>query len=152
MTMVRTTTGLPMYEVMKDFSSGNGPTIKLEDIPALREDQDPKQKTITMDIKAFIGQFNDIKNGNAEDEYYQNIANIMYIAHEYGHYGDKKTNHGVNSGQQQKYEGDLEFSSSPTTQSLIALTGHRGNDIDEQILWGQIYTEGSSTTKERFGR
>ena len=150
MDQVKNTTGLPMDEIKNDMKSCNGPKILLKDQDGYTESQDPKNKTMTLDIKAFIGQYLDIKNGDKEDEYYQNLANVSYIFHEYGHYGDKKTNNGVNTGQSYKESGDLDASSNPN-QKAKATTGHRGTDIDEQFLYHNVYKPGSPTAIQRGG-
>ena len=59
------------------------------------EKQDPKNGTMTLDIKDFAYAFNKSKDGNEESDLYF-FATMMYVMHEFGHYGDKKSNNGKN--------------------------------------------------------
>jgi hypothetical protein len=67
--------------------------------------------------------------------------------HEYGHFGDKKTNNGYNSGQSPKNTGDLDYSSDvvPPFQAATSPAGHRGSDVDNFIL-GQSKKKGDAFT------
>jgi len=143
MRMVSTVTGVPVGQIMNDFKAGQGPTFILgafADGPQVKvEKQDINNKTITLDGKYMAALYKDHVNGNREEEYYQGIANLMYMIHEYGHYGDKVTNKGVNSGQDQRDPGDLTVSSDPKGHQLKkSVTGHRGTDIDQFILFNMV--------------
>jgi hypothetical protein len=63
---------------------------------------------------------------------------MMYVMHEYGHYGHKKTNKGNRSGEGIKTADDqLESSDSkPPIQRKTSPANERGGDIDNWILYG----------------
>jgi RHS repeat-associated protein len=130
---ISATTGLSKDEIINDFKSGQGPTLVLGQLSGAGEQQDIYNKTIDLSLGPFQQIEMNRKNKN-EDFYEQWFATQLYVLHEYGHYGDKKTN-SANSGQSVLNSGDLIQSQSKRQRSK-AITGHRGTDIEEFILYG----------------
>jgi RHS repeat-associated protein len=149
-------TGQSVNQVKSDFKSGNGPTVNLENIAPAQEQQNPKANTMTLDIKPFA----ELAKGNAnnakgKEEYnVQMYAAMIYVSHEYGHFGDKKTNGGHNSGQGFNSNGDLAKSSvSKNRQIPISQSEHRGVDVEQLILYGNIIElPRGSTSQEVYKR
>jgi RHS repeat-associated protein len=143
MRMVTWITGLEKSEIAKSFNSDNGPEIRLQKLASVLagggEIQNPKEGYMILNIADFTVGFNEsTKKSNEADLYL--FSNMMYVMHEYGHYGDKKTNNGVNSGQGgAKNKGDLEESSDKTMpiQTKRSPALHRGSDVDNAVLYGE---------------
>lgn len=53
----------------------------------------------------------------------------------------------TNSSQEKRNRDDLPVSSNPR-QKRVAVTGHRGSDIDQQIIFGKVLTRRSSSYQE----
>ncbi len=135
---IQRTTGLERDRIMHDLTSDSGPVLELLDIQGGIESQNISENKIYMSGRGLIAQYKAKITGNDEEAYYHGIANIMYALHEYGHLGDKISNNGLNSGQDDYLQnGDLPFSSKKSGQVPIAITGHRGSDIDYRILNGK---------------
>ena len=144
---IQRTTGLDRKRIMDDFKAGSGTNLELVSLGGGWESQDPKKNKIYIDGSGLIEQFKATQNGNEEEAYYQGVANVMYALHEYGHLGDKISNKGVNSGQEQRNPNDLPRSSN-SRQKPVATTGHRGSDIDQQVMFGRVLTRYSSSYQE----
>lgn len=133
---LRANTGLSEKQIREDFTGGNGPTITLENLGGLSEQQDPKSKTMTLDINSFLSMARTDKK-NEEELAIWAFTNIGYIMHEYVHYGDKMTNNGKITGQS---TGDLPTSTQiGGIQRPISYTGHRGTDMDDFLYFGNVY-------------
>lgn len=150
------TTGLSKPEILSDFVAGNGPNVMLASIPMFKEKQDPNSNSMTLSVKDFVTAFNNIKDGKSKnDADLYMFSTMIYVMHEYGHFGDKKTNNGVNSGQWPKEINDLDESSDKVVpyQRPKSVTGHRGTDIDMMILYGNIRHDGvGQSATDEFGR
>ncbi len=134
-------TGLEKSEIVQSFKSDNGPEVRLQNLapfPVGSESQNPKENYMILNINDFVIGFTQAtKKANEADLYL--FSNMMYVMHEYGHYGDKKTNNGSNSGQGVKNSTDLEESSDKTKpiQSKRSPSLHRGTDVDNAVLYGE---------------
>lgn len=71
------------------------------------------------------------------------FSSMMYIMHEYGHYGDKETNSGLLSGQRPVDNPGLPRSPDNTLpiQFATSASGHRGSDVDNAILFGGLRSD-----------
>jgi RHS repeat-associated protein len=143
------TTGLPQDEICNDFKNNEGPTLYLGKTPAGEEQQDIRKKSINLDITPFKKLLSIDKNANREEYDLQTYILATYVSHEYGHYGDKKTNGGKSSGQQgttmASFSTSLIESSDQVEpkQRKRAISGHRGTDIEQKILFNHIYKFGA---------
>jgi RHS repeat-associated protein len=130
-------TGLTKGEVMESFQANSGPVINLEDVPIGKEKQDPTKGTMTLNIADFVTGFNTQKENKTEGEVYT-YSNMMYVMHEYAHYGDRKTNNGNISGQNDKESLVASKDKIPPYQSPKSYSNHRGSDVDNVILYGEM--------------
>lgn len=140
MSIISLTTGLDNAEISSAFKSGEGPRVELATIPLTGEKQDPKNNSMTLSAKDFAYAYNVSKKSDKKETDMYTFSLMMYVMHEYGHFGDKKTNGGVNSGQTGAVSPDLEKSSDKVKpiQWPKAVTGHRGSDIDMMVIYGYI--------------
>jgi RHS repeat-associated protein len=134
-------TGLPADEIKDAFKAGSGVEVRLKKLvpfPVVTESQHPKEGYMNLNINDFAFGFTKSLEKNSESELYL-FSNMMYVMHEYGHYGDKKTNNGSNSGQGILNNNDLEESSDKTKplQSKRSPALHRGSDVDNAVLYGE---------------
>jgi RHS repeat-associated protein len=150
------TTGLDKTEIQDDFKDGRGPELKIDGDKNQNytESHNIYDNSITLDIGVLESFHKKVRSGqNSKKPAEKEEANIYffgtmeYIMHEYGHFGDKKTNNGYNSGQSPKNTGDLDYSSDvvPPFQAATSPAGHRGSDVDNFIL-GQSKKKGDAFT------
>lgn len=153
-------TGLSSDQIKNDFKAGSGPTFNLGGAKPYFETQDPDKKTINIAIEDFALLYKEHQNHKESEEYYRSVGALFYVLHEYGHYGDKVTNHGNNSGQKiddflipyassnagEWRKGDLKMSSDFTGwQNSKSLSGHRGTDVDWLLTMNGPLTTGSGS-------
>ncbi len=149
------TTGLKAEQIKQDFKSGEGPTVFLDAVPMFQESQDPKANSMTLDIKPVLALSNINQQNNPEQYDMQLFGMMLYTMHEYGHLGDKKTNNGKNSGQspvKEDYGNTKESTQKDGPQRKKSVSGHRGTDIDQFIIFGSIMYEGGGEGSESAQR
>ena len=132
-------TGLEKNEITDAFKSDQGIEVKLENLQSFDEKQDTKNGSMTLNIGDFAYAFNKTKESKEEGDLYF-FSTMMYVMHEFGHYGDKKTNKGVNSGASPAVNGDLKESSDKKEpfQTPKSEAQHRGTDVDNAVLYGTL--------------
>jgi len=142
-------TGLDKGEIMNAFKANNGVEVKLENMKLFGEKQKPKDNSMTLNIQDFAFAFNKSKENKEEGNIYL-YATMMYVMHEFGHFGDKKSNNGVNSGQFPLGNGDLAESSDiiPPLQIRKSRAEHRGSDVDNAVLYGGLINKTSMYSLE----
>jgi RHS repeat-associated protein len=134
--MTIATTGLSQDEIFGDFKAGAGPEVKLQKTKGIKgEKQDIKSKTMTLSITDFVYAY---KQKDKEDGDVYFFSLMMYVMHEYGHYGDKVSNNGKTSGEDGKGNDELMTSSDTKAPLQMAKSParHRGTDIDNAVLTG----------------
>src|SRR5690606_7225224 len=111
-------TGFSEKQILSDMKANKGPSFILGTpdeklgIRSFEESQNPKTKEISISGAGLVAEYNAKVSGNSSEAYYQGIANIMYMLHEYAHYGDAVTNNGIKTGQEplNRERGDKPFS------------------------------------------
>jgi RHS repeat-associated protein len=127
-------TGLSPETIRKDFKYNSGPTLIIGDFG--QELQEPSLGYINLNFTAMLF-LNNIDSKNSKDLTIYTIVNLLYVIHEYVHYGDKETN-GELTG-----EGDEPDGKQAMKRSI---TGHRGTDIESFILTGTYDAKRGSIT------
>lgn len=146
-------TGLSQDQIYKDLKSGKGPTFILKGLMN-GEHQDYKKNTIDLMIEPFLELTKLNKQTDKSTFDVQLFAATTYALHEYAHLGDKKTNKGQNSGQSgwdlSLNNPDLENSSQVNgPQRKKAITGHRGGDVEQKIIYGNIMKKSTNINPTR---
>jgi RHS repeat-associated protein len=135
--MMAKTTGLSKDKILENFKWGSGPTLVIGNDHI--ESQDSKSKTINL-------IYNKIKSlekaTGEENKKIEAISGLLYIIHEFCHYGDKVTNNNKSTGQSYAPEpGKQEFANAPNQSK------HRGADIESFILTG-LFSGGETATNQ----
>ena len=135
-------TGLSKEQIKNDLEYGKGPKI------SINVDGNGDSQATNGIIELGLGTLNGLnKNFDKISRYgFKEISKevfgvAMLILHEYGHYGDQKTNGGYNSGQHINGINyvDLDWGDSNQSKSIregkqvysMSRSGHRGNDMTE---------------------
>lgn len=127
--VIRKTTGLSKDQIFENFTWGKGPTIVIGGNN--NESQDPVSKTINLTYNKLKRL--DKADNDKDETKIQAFAAMLYIIHEFSHYGDKVTN-GKSTGQwYAKEPGKQEWSNSPSD--------HRGDDVEGFILTGRFWSK-----------
>jgi len=135
---ISNTTGLTEDQIKKDMVFGEGPTINIINSAAFCSNDDIYINA--QNVKYLANASMEKVRGKTYTQLdLQCFLTSMTILHEYGHYGDQKTN-GTNTGQYTIIKGIKEMDESPGWNMKPAKaqgiqnwheskTGHRGNDV-----------------------
>jgi hypothetical protein len=150
---ISNTTGLSQEQILNDMKFGEGPTININ---GGNGDAYARNSEITIDVQvvkdlASIDFKTVNRNSGSKELAHQAFATSMLILHEYGHYGDQKTNGGYNTGQFDENTGesdeDFNYGASRTSKSKKdgiqewsqSKTGHRGTDVTKIGFKADVY-------------